>query len=146
MEKIQSRFHWGWRIGIIYTSFALATIGFMIFSFTQKVDLVSQHYYADELQQDAKMVAETNVMNLSEDLDLHIDGTLLTIHLPNIPDGGMIHLYRPSESDLDKNIKIVGGTALQTYSTTYLAAGLWIAKVEWSVGQASFYAERRFTK
>jgi len=146
MEKKQSRFHWGWRIGIIYTTFALATIGFMIFSFTQKVDLVSQQYYADELQQDAKMLAETNVMNLSEDLDLHLDGTLLTIQLPNIPDGGMIHLYRPSASDLDTHIKIVGGTAIQTYSTTQLAEGLWIAKVEWTIGQKSFYAERRFTK
>ena len=66
MEKIQSRFHWGWRIGIIYTTFALSTIGFMIFSFTQKVDLVSPQYYADELRQDAKMLAENNALNLSE--------------------------------------------------------------------------------
>ena len=49
MEKKQTRFHWGWRIALIYTTFALATIGFMIFSFTQKVDLVSTQYYADEL-------------------------------------------------------------------------------------------------
>ena len=66
MEKKQTRFHWGWRIALIYTTFALATIGFMIFSFTQKVDLVSTQYYADELKYDAKMLAEKNTIILSE--------------------------------------------------------------------------------
>ncbi len=146
MEKTQSRFHWGWRIGIIYTTFALATIGFMIFSFTQKVDLVSPQYYADELRQDAKMLAENNALNLSEKFSLTHEGNILSIQFPNTPERGMIHLYRPSGSDLDKEIKIVGGIAQQSFSIANLTSGLWIAKVEWSVGQTSFYAERRFTK
>ena len=146
MEKKQTRFHWGWRIALIYTTFALATIGFMIFSFTQKVDLVSKQYYADELKYDAKMLAENNTMKLSEVLSVTNNGDLLSIQFPNTPESGAIHLYRPSESDMDKEIKIVGGRAEQAFSITTLQTGLWIAKIEWKSDNTSFYAEQRFTK
>lgn len=146
MEKKQTRFHWGWRIALIYTTFALATIGFMIFSFTQKVDLVSKQYYADELKYDAKMLAENNTMKLSEVLSVTNNGDLLSIQFPNTPESGAIHLYRPSESDMDKEIKIVGGRAEQALSITTLQTGLWIAKIEWKSDNTTFYAEQRFTK
>ena len=146
MEKKQSRFHWGWRIGIIYTTFALSTISFMIFSFTQKVDLVSQQYYADELKQDAKMLAEKNAMNLSEELSLTHEGDILSIQFPNKPESGMIHLYRPSGSDLDKQLKIVPDKTEQSFSIVTLTSGLWIAKIEWKSGNTPYYAEQRFTK
>lgn len=146
MEKKQSKFHWGWRIGIIYTTFALATTGFMIFSFTQKVDLVSQQYYADELQQDSKMLAEKNAMSLPEELSLEQEGDILTIQFPNTPESGTIHLYRPSGSDLDKQLNIASGKVEQAYSIASLTSGLWIAKIEWKVGDTPYYAEQRFTK
>lgn len=146
MEKKQTRFHWGWRIALIYTTFALATIGFMIFSFTQKVDLVSKQYYADELKYDAKMLAENNTMKLSEVLSVTNNGDLLSIQFPNTPESGVIHLYRPSESDLDKEIKIVGGRAEQTFSIATLQTGLWIAKIEWKSDNTTFYVEQRFIK
>lgn len=146
MEKKQTRFHWGWRIALIYTTFALATIGFMIFSFTQKVDLVSKQYYADELKYDEKMLAENNTMKLSKVLSVKNNGDLLSIQFPNTPESGAIHLYRPSESDMDKEIKIVGGRAEQTFSITTLQTGLWIAKIEWKSDNTSFYAEQRFIK
>lgn len=146
MEKKQTRFHWGWRIALIYTTFALATIGFMIFSFTQKVDLVSKQYYADELKYDAKMLAENNAMKLSKVLSVKNNGDLLSIQFPNTPESGAIHLYRPSESDMDKEIKIVGGRAEQTFSITTLQTGLWIAKIEWKSDNTTFYVEQRFTK
>ena len=146
MEKKQTRFHWGWRIALIYTTFALATIGFMIFSFTQKVDLVSKQYYADELNYDAKMLAENNTMKLSEVLLVTNNGDLLSIQFPNTPESGAIHLYRPSESDLDKEIKIAGGRAEQSFSIATLQTGLWIAKIKWKSDNTTFYAEQRFTK
>ena len=146
MEKKQTRFHWGWRIALIYTTFALATIGFMIFSFTQKVDLVSKQYYADELKYDAKMLAEKNTMTLSKVLLVKNNGDLLFIQFPNTPESGVIHLYRPSESDLDKEIKIAGGRAEQTFSIATLQSGLWIAKIEWKSDNRPFYTEQRFTK
>lgn len=146
MEKKETSFHWGWRIAFIYTTFALATIGFMIFSFTQKVDLVSKQYYADELKYDEKMLAEKNTMNLSEALSVKNNGDLLSIQFPNTPQSGAIQLYRPSESDLDKEIKIVGGIAEQTFSIATLQTGLWIAKIEWKSDNTTFYVEQRFTK
>ena len=146
MEKKQTRFHWGWRIALIYTTFALATIGFMIFSFTQKVDLVSKQYYADELKYDAKMLAENNTMKLSEVLSVTNNGDLLSIQFPNTPESGAINLYRPSESDLDKEIKIAGGRAEQSFSIATLQAGLWIANIEWKSDNTTFYVEQRFIK
>jgi nitrogen fixation protein FixH len=74
------------------------------------------------------------------------NGDLLSIQFPNTPESGVIHLYRPSESDLDKEIKIAGGSAEQTFSIATLQSGLWIAKIEWKSVNTTFYAEQRFTK
>ena len=56
----KSGFHWGWRISIIYISFALSTLGFMFFSLTQKVDLVSDTYYKEELNYEKTIAAKKN--------------------------------------------------------------------------------------
>lgn len=146
MEKKQTTFHWGWRIALIYTTFALATIGFMIFSFTQKVDLVSTQYYADELKYDARILAEKNTVRLLEALSVTNNGEVLSIQFPNTPESGTMYLYRPSESDLDKEIKIAAGSAEQLFSIATLQTGLWIAKIEWKSDNTTFYAEQRFTK
>lgn len=141
MEKKQTTFHWGWRIALIYTTFALATISFMIFSFTQKVDLVSIQYYADELKYDARMLAEKNTVRLLEALSVTNNGEVLSIQFPNTPESGTMFLYRPSESDLDKEIKIAAGSAEQLFSIATLQTGLWIAKIEWKSDNTTFYAE-----
>lgn len=146
MEKKQTTFHWGWRIALIYTTFALATISFMIFSFTQKVDLVSIQYYADELKYDARMLAEKNTVRLLEALSVTNNGEVLSIQFPNTPESGTMFLYRPSESDLDKEIKIAAGSAEQLFSIATLQTGLWIAKIEWKSDNTTFYAEQRFIK
>lgn len=146
MEKKQTTFHWGWRIALIYTTFALATISFMIFSFTQKVDLVSTQYYADELKYDARMLAEKNTVRLLEALSVTNNGEVLSIQFPNTPESGTMYLYRPSESDLDKEIKIAAGSAEQLFSIATLQTGLWIAKIEWKSDNTTFYAEQRFIK
>jgi nitrogen fixation protein FixH len=107
---------------------------------------VSKQYYADELKYDAKMLAENNTVKLSKVLSVKNNGDLLSIQFPNTPESGAIHLYRPSESDMDKDIKIVGGRAEQTFSIATLQTGLWIAKIEWKSDNTTFYAEQRFTK
>lgn len=44
------RLHWGTGIALAYTTFALATIGFVVFAMQRPVDLVSADYYADALR------------------------------------------------------------------------------------------------
>ena len=107
---------------------------------------MSTQYYADELKYDAKMLAEKNTMILSEVLSVTHNGEILSIQFPNTPESGAIHLYRPSESDLDKEIKIAAGSAEQLFSIATLQTGLWIAKIEWKSDNTTFYAEQRFTK
>lgn len=146
MKDMFATFHWGWRVSAVYTAFALATIGFMIFSFTQRVDLVRTDYYANELQYDAFMNAQKNTEVLSQKTKLKREGNTLQVILPSVPDKGSIQLYRPSGSNKDQVFSINPGVNQQTISIAGLQNGLWIVKINWTTKEKAFYYEQRVIK
>lgn len=139
-------FHWGWRISIIYISFAVSTLAFMFFSFTQKVDLVSDTYYKEELNYEKTITAIRNSSSLSNDVQFKIQQSAISIVFPFPEVDGIINIYRPSGSSYDKQY------ALKTKSSSYLlpiadlSAGLWIIKVAWKHNNTMFYNEYRYTR
>ena len=145
-EKKPFSFHWGWRIATIYTAFALATLGFMFFSLTQKVDLVSNDYYKAELAFDKNIEAKNNTASLSKDIQFQVLSNQLLIQYPITPDKATLTFYRPSSSAFDKNQQLQSDVNQETISIAALQAGLWIAKIDWSSEGKNYYSEYRFTK
>ena len=42
--------NWGWKIALVYTLFALMTLGFVVLGSMKKVNLVEKDYYEKEIK------------------------------------------------------------------------------------------------
>lgn len=152
MENITSKSRGRlWSLGtvIVYCLFAGGTIAFVIFTTTQKVELVSDDYYQKEVlyHEQIERINRTNA--LDESIDWHIADngkTLDFLFSMRLVKGGTITLYRPSSSSMDKKYTIIVGGGLQSIPIEGLTKGMWRIKVEWydSDGK-SYYKEADLT-
>jgi hypothetical protein len=136
-------FHWGWRISIIYISFALSTLGFMFFSLTQKVDLVSDTYYKEELNYEKTIAAKRNSSSLSNEVLFNEQQSAISIVFPFPQVDGIINMYRPSSSSSDKEYSFKTNSYTYVLPIADIPAGLWIIKVTWKQNNTMFYNEYR---
>ena len=139
-------FHWGWRISIIYISFALSTLGFMFFSLTQKVDLVSDTYYKEELNYEKTIAAKKNSSSLANDVQFNVQQSAISIVFPFPQVDGIINMYRPSSSSSDKEYSFKTNASSYALPIAGIPAGLWIVKVTWKHNNIMFYNEYRYTR
>jgi hypothetical protein len=135
-------FHWGWRIGIVYSVFALATLGFVAFAFTNRVDLVRNDYYEESLRQDDIMAARERAAAASSTVESA--GTSVIIRPGVSPDADIeVRFYRADEPSLDRTLTVraqTDGTA--TVDCSDMRAGRWTVTCIWTVGSKSFRIER----
>lgn len=139
-------FHWGWRISIIYISFALSTLGFMFFSLTQKVDLVSDTYYKEELNYEKTIAAKKNSSSLSNEVQFNVQQSAISIVFPFPQVDGIIKMYRPSSSSSDKEFPFKTDAYSYVLPIADIPSGLWIIKVTWKHNNTMFYNEYRYTR
>lgn len=142
----KSGFHWGWRISIIYISFSLSTLGFMFFSLTQKVDLVSDTYYKEELNYEKTIAAKKNSSSLANDVQFNVQQSAISIVFPFPQVDGIINMYRPSSSSSDKEYSFKTNASSYALPIADIPAGLWIVKVTWKHNNTMFYNEYRYTR
>ncbi|MBI3259690.1 MAG: FixH family protein [Ignavibacteriae bacterium] len=137
---------WSWGTAIAYCLFAGGTIAFVIFASTQKVELVSDDYYKNEVvyQQQIERINRTNA--LEESIEWHISDdkkTLDFLFSLRLVKGGTITLYRPSSTTMDKKYTITAGDVVaQHIPLTGLERGMWRVKVNWYDNDGkSYYKE-----
>ena len=145
-EKKSRKSYWGYGIAAVYTLFALATLSFVAFTMTQKVELVSQDYYAKEVTYEDQI----NRLRQTKDLDSQVtcelspDGKFIKLQMPPKMAAvqGTVLFYRPSESALDRELKLdPDDDGTQNIPTAKLARGVWRIKVMWSFEGRDFYNE-----
>jgi hypothetical protein len=146
METKSRKSLWGYGIAAVYTVFALATLSFVAFTMTQKVELVAPDYYAQEVAYERQINRERQTNELTQQItcELSADGQFIRLQVPpNLAAvRGTVHLYRPSESALDVTLPLApDADGTQTISTAKLARGLWRVKVTWSSEGREFYHE-----
>ena len=139
---------WNWGVGIatVYTIFAGATLGFVAFAMSERVDLVSPEYYADSLAHDAKQAAESRTLALGSSFRMEQSAGVVTLSWPATarPDNGRISMYRPSNSASDRSIAVAPDTqGRQVVSLESVPAGSWILQCDWVSGGLKYYAEQR---
>ncbi len=143
------KYNWGWGIAIFYTAFVLFLIGNVVFSFFQKTDLVTDDYYTQELAYQETIHKAERAKRADEDLNIVQGASTIAIQFPESFKGkninGDIHLYRPSDASADKKMKInINDNNFQAIDTRQMIKGLWVMKIEWSVGDSTFYKEEKF--
>lgn len=139
-----THFHWGWRIAIVYTLFAAATLGFVFFALSQDVDLVREDYYQYSLDHDQRMQARAAAKAQPEAMLEFHEGTI-HIHVPaaHAQATGTVTLYRPATTGDDRSIPLhVSEGAMMTIPTTNMSPGKWVVTVSWSHADTAFEMER----
>jgi hypothetical protein len=126
---------WGWRIAIVYTFFAVSTMGFVVFAMSENVELVRKDYYEESLRYDATFasaqrgnaVFEQVTVKESED---GVDVVLPSSHVS--ADSASVILYRAENSSLDRRYRVEGNSI--HIPATALKHGNYQAQVEWRFG------------
>jgi hypothetical protein len=140
--------HWPLGIAIIYISFVVILIAFVIFSTYHKVDLVTMDYYEQEIKYQQQIDRINRADSLSTPVTWHHDKgqRLVTIQFPMelkaIDVEGNILFFRPSDAKQDKLMALrLSLKNIQTISTQHLIPGLWKLKIFWQIDEKDFYTE-----
>ena len=135
---------WGTRIAILYISFAALIIFLVVLSFSKKVDLVSKDYYQQELNYDKKLQAINNFNNLGQIFEIKTENNTIEIKYPEYFNGknisGNIHLFRPSDSSLDKKAQINSEKGLQKIQT--IGRGYYQIKIDLTCDGKNYFFEK----
>jgi len=144
--------NWGWKIVVLYSSFVIMTLSMVIFFMSQKVDLVADDYYKQEIQYQGQIDKISNAKSLKEPIGYVYSNQPRTVKLsfPNahVQQGlaGKVYFYRPSNSNEDKEFDLrINDSGEQIISISSLSRGLWKIKISWNSGGKEFYDEKVVT-
>lgn len=145
-EPRAKKSYWGWGIAAVYTAFALGTLGVVFLTMRQKVDLVATDYYAKEIAYEKQIQRERETQAIDERVACTVseDGKFIKLSFPAEQGKvrGTLTLYRPSDSSLDREIKLnVDAAGTQLIPADSLTKGRWRAKVTWQADGREFYKE-----
>lgn len=136
--------NWGWKIAIVYTSFALMVLAMVFVSTRKKVNLVEENYYQKEIEFQDQIDRIKNSHAIGDDFMLTFDSLSQLIRVANHSRDeakGQIHLYRPSDESKDQFIQLdLGQGASKQIDTRSLQKGLWVIKVNWETSEKSYYS------
>jgi len=139
-----------WPVGLVifFIVFASYIVGFVIFCCRERMDLVREDYYDQEIrfQQQIDRVQRTAPVLASAGIDYDRGGERVTVSLPATQlneISGTVSFYRPSDAGLDTNVKLgLDQAGRQQLSVRSLRAGLWKVRVQWKAAAQEYYFEK----
>jgi nitrogen fixation protein FixH len=138
-----------WLLGVIgvYSTFALGTLAVVGFTFTQKVELVSEKYYQQSVAYQTRIENANRAAALTEPLSWRIvnGGKTLEISYPasllalgNV--SGVLTFARPSSSAMDKSIAVsVDANGKQYIPLDKIQSGFWTISMELRAGGKEYF-------
>ena len=140
-----------WPLGII-AAFVLLFAGIavvIVIAATHRDTLVSENYYENELKFQGQIDSATRAKTAGATLAYEAVTGRIVVFIPvaqlaaNF--SGKISLYRPSASELDRQILLAPGLdGTQTLKISDFTPGPWLARVAWKSGGQDFYLETKF--
>jgi len=139
-----------WPAGIIATFalFIAGTVGLVILSARNHVELVSPDYYERELRYQEQINRRERTQALPDQARVSYDAAQGSIFVA-LPAAqarvaqGRIQLYRPSDARLDREVPLaLDGKGIQRLDAKQLHAGPWNVRVQWSVDGKEYFLNR----
>lgn len=139
-----------WPISIA-TFFALAIlfiVCFIAWAVRQREDLVSADYYEREVRYQSQLdsLNRSQVVAARTVVTFEPAGQTIIITLPEAQTPGVtgsIHLYRPSDARLDRELPLaLAADGTQRLDTKKLAAGLWKVRVKWNAKGQDYFLDQ----
>lgn len=133
---------WAWGIAGTYTLFALSTLTFVGFTLTQRTDLVSDDYYQQGTAHHSHMEAASRAQALPEAQrwQATLNGDRLECLFPRTDIQGTLHLYRPADERLDRELAI--DLAQGPQHIDGLQTGRWQLKILWQMDGQDYYHQQ----
>ena len=144
----KSRNPWPIVITCYFVVFFAGLVAFIVFACRHQVDLVRPDYYEQEIrfQEQLERVQRTRAIAQPVKVAYDAEQRCITIALPLAhagQTGGRIHLFRPSDARLDREIKLVtDASGVQRLDAADMRAGLWKVRVEWTVAGAEYFVDQ----
>lgn len=139
---------WPWAIVLVLVIFAGSMISVMTMFLRQDMHLVTDDYYAQEVRYQKRIDHQRNARESGRapKINYHKDQQQLHFDFPDKSAkdrSGEIHLYRPSDADIDKRVAIkTGALGQQAVSMEGMKPGRWVIKVAWSEREVDYYMEQ----
>lgn len=139
-----------WPISIV-AFFAVAITFFACFiawAVQQREDLVSADYYEREVRYQSQLdsMNRSHAVATRTVVTFEPTGQTIVITLPEAQAPGVtgsIHLYRPSDARLDRELPLALTTdGTQRLDTKQLADGLWKVRVKWNANGQDYYLDQ----
>lgn len=139
------RIGWGHRITFVYLLFVSGILFLVFQSSRQRVDLVTDEYYEEEIRYQQRIDESARADALSEKPRLQLAGNGLSVRLPAEFEGKEVavkaHLYCPADSRNDVRLETVASRRDIRMEWTGERKGMHILKINWSSEGVSYYSE-----
>ena len=140
------KFHWGIGVAVVIVIFAIG-VGILVYiASSQKVDLVSDDYYQQELNHQERIDETKRSADINKKVTVNISNSELKVIFPDFFQKGKLKgtntLYRPSDRNNDIVIPLMlDSLNTQTILTTSFIKGLWRLKINWKYEKEKYYQE-----
>ena len=139
------KLNYGTGIVVLYTGFVAMILVLVGMSVTQKIDLVTDHYYEEELQFQDRIDKIKRSKALSDPMNWIVNEQGITIKYPDNTEGkpllGTIKLYCPSEEKNDRTFKIAPVSNEQFIPSSNIPEGNYHLQIDWQRGDQTYWNE-----
>lgn len=140
------RISWGYKIAILYCSFAVFIAVMVVKSSTLHDDLVTKDYYDAEIkyQQRIEQIKKSKALSEPVVIKFEANESRISVDFPdlNTPIEGTALLFRPSDAKQDKLYTLdIAANGDYYIPATGLEKGLWRLEVDWTTKGISYYNE-----
>lgn len=137
--------NWGARIVVLYGGFVVLILVMVFAAAKQDFHLVTEDYYAEEIQYQDQIYATRNAKALAEPLQIQPDYRARQLALIFPADqaavSGSVQFYKPDNAKLDREVPLQLTGREQLISLADFHRGRWIVKVRWQHDSTSYFQE-----
>jgi hypothetical protein len=136
--------NWGAGIAALYGGFVIMIATLVVMSTRQKIDLVTDHYYEEELKFQDKISKIGRANALEKPLHWKITAQNLEILYPTSTDGklsGTIKLYCPANDRNDREFAVNATGGMQIIPLAQVPAGRYKVQIDWQADGTSYWNE-----
>jgi hypothetical protein len=139
--------NWGHKLTIFIILFMGLILTMVVLSTQQKIELVHDNYYDQEIKYQDQIDRIRNLKALEYDVQARLDGDKLIIQFPKDLIGqrieGELHFFKPSNASEDKLLPIETDLELiQKINRVEIGHGFYRLKIQWTSDGLEYYAEK----
>ena len=139
------KINWGVGITILYTGFVAMILVLVGMSASQKIDLVTNDYYGEELQFQDKINKTKRANELVEPLTWQVSDSGLLIRYPKVLAennfAGKVKLYCPSNEKNDRLFDVNLKDYQQFIPASKIPEGRYHLQIDWKSGSQTYWNE-----